>query len=73
MLNIVNVIRDGKGLAELQALTSSSRLREDCEMDSLDLAEFTVRVEKEFGIDVFADGLVETVGDVETKITDGRG
>jgi acyl carrier protein len=37
-------------------------------MDSLQLAVMTVKIEAEFGVDVFADGVVSTVGDVEEKI-----
>jgi acyl carrier protein len=35
----------------------------------LDLAELTVRIEKETGIDVFADGIVQTVGQVIKRIS----
>ncbi|HQK63499.1 MAG TPA: phosphopantetheine-binding protein, partial [Methanofastidiosum sp.] len=37
--------------------------------DSLDLAELTVKIEKETGIDVFADSFVNTVGEILEKIS----
>lgn len=73
---IINEVRLNKGLHALQAITASDRLREDIGFESLDLAELTVRIEEKFGVDVFADGLVSTVGEVEAKIArqtaDGR-
>jgi len=38
-------------------------------LDSLDLAELTVRLEEEFGVDVFEDGIVETVEEILTKLS----
>ena len=43
-------------------------LRKDLGFDSFDLAELTVLVEDEFGIDIFADGLVDTIQEVEAKL-----
>lgn len=68
LLPIVNEIRANKQLPALAALTPATRLREDIDFESLDLAELTVRVEERFGVDVFADGLVSTVGEVAAKI-----
>jgi acyl carrier protein len=71
LLSIVNVVRANKGLAALPAIQPETRLREDVGFESLDLAEFTVRIEEKFGVDVFADGLVATVGEVAEKIAKG--
>jgi acyl carrier protein len=65
---VINQIRANKGRPPLSQTPPSLRLREDCELDSLDLAELTVRIEDETGIDVFADGIVRTVGEVQAKI-----
>ena len=46
----------------------SMSLRKDLGLDSFDLAELTVLVEDEFGIDIFADGLVDTIQEVEAKL-----
>lgn len=46
----------------------SMSLRKDLGFDSFDLAELTVLVEDEFGIDIFADGLVDTIQEVEAKL-----
>jgi len=68
LLVIVNVVRDNKDLAPLAELKPEHDLRTDLGFDSLDLAELTVRIEKETGIDIFADSFVLTVGDVLTKL-----
>lgn len=68
LLDIINLIRSNKSLSPLDAISPETRLREDAEMDSLDLAEFTVRVESQFGKDVFADGIVNTIGEVMAKL-----
>jgi acyl carrier protein len=67
--DVVNMIRENKGLDLVQAVTPQTQLRDQLELDSLDLAEFTVRVEKETGVDVFADGIVQTVGEVLERIS----
>jgi acyl carrier protein len=65
----INDIVENKGLEGLRGMTESTLLRDDLGFDSLDLAELTVRVEKETGIDVFADGIVHTVGQVIKRIS----
>lgn len=71
LADVINEVRVNKRLPPLQNLTAASRLREDVGFESLDLAELTVRIEEAFGVDVFADGLVSTVGEIEEKIRQG--
>ena len=52
-----------------QNISAASLLRNDLGFDSLDLAELTVIIEEEYGVDIFEDGFVETVGDVLKKIS----
>lgn len=47
----------------------STSLRNEIGLDSLDLAELTVIIEEEYGVDIFEDGFVETVGDIMKKIS----
>lgn len=65
LLNIVNLIRSVKNQNEFKELNSDMDLRNDLGFSSLDLAEFTVRIEDEFDVDIFAGGLVNTIGDVQ--------
>jgi len=66
--SIINTIHKNRGRPEIEAICESSRFREDLGFDSLDLAELTVRIESEFDIDIFEDGIVSTVGEVLDKI-----
>ena len=68
LLAVVNEVRVNKGQPPLEALVASLSWREDIGFESLDLAELTVRIEEKFGVDVFADGIVSTVGEVMRKI-----
>jgi len=43
-------------------------LRNDIGFDSLDLAELTVRIEAEYDIDIFEDGIVNTVSEILEKL-----
>lgn len=64
----INRVRQHKHLPALAAVTAETRLREDAGLDSMDLAEFTVVLEMETGVDVFADSAVRTVGEVQMKL-----
>ena len=68
VLEIVNLIRASKNLPILDAVEEKTRLREDLDMTSFDMAELTVRIEDEYGIDIFEDGLVNTVGEIYAKL-----
>jgi acyl carrier protein len=68
LLEIINQVRSNKGHTPLPSITPETRLREDCNLDSLDLAELTVRIEEALGVDVFADGIVRTIGEILQKL-----
>jgi len=68
ILSIINNIREAKGLSSLDKLADDMKLREDLEFTSFDLAELTVKIEDEFDIDIFEDGLVSTVGEIFAKL-----
>ncbi len=68
LLHIVNQIRENKQRDPLDSINPDMKLRNDVGFDSLDLAELTVRIESEYGVDVFEEGIVETVGEILSKI-----
>lgn len=70
LLEIINGVRENKGLEALAELKAEDRLREDYGFTSFDLAELTVNVEDEFDVDIFEDGLVNTVGEIINKLED---
>ena len=68
LLKIINSIKKNKQDKPVECLTEEMRLREDLDLDSFDLAELTVKIEDEFDIDIFEDGLVLTVGEILNKL-----
>ena len=54
----------------LDALKDSDTLLFDMQLTSFDLAELTVKLEDEYGIDIFEDGLVNTVGEIYAKLSE---
>lgn len=52
----------------LEHLDPAWGLQADLGLDSLELAELTVRIEAHFGIDVFADSTPQNVGDLLKKL-----
>lgn len=68
ILEIINNIRANKEMAPVAELHAEDKLREDLGLTSFDLAELTVNIEDEFDIDIFEDGLVNTVGEIYTKL-----
>jgi acyl carrier protein len=72
LLAIINKMLENKGDPILQSLEDNLSLSGDLGFDSLDLAEFTAHVDAEFGIDVFEDGIVDTIREVLWSITNGR-
>ena len=68
VLAIINEIRAAKEMSALDAVSAEMKLREDLSLTSFDLAELTVKIEDEFDIDIFEDGLVNTVGEIFAKL-----
>lgn len=68
VLAIINEIRATKELSAVSSLNVNDNLRNDLDLTSFDFAELTVRIEDEFDIDIFKDGLVNTVGEVLAKL-----
>ncbi len=64
LLEIVNKVLEKKDMPSISEISPEQTLREDLNFDSLDLAELTVRIEDHFGVDIFANGIVRTVGDI---------
>ena len=68
VLAIINKIRASKELPEVEILKDTDNLRNDLDLTSFDLAELTVCIEDEFDIDIFEDGLVNTIGEVYARL-----
>jgi len=68
LLGLINEMFYEDNAESLKVVQPADRLREDLYFDSYRLAEFTVRVEQMFGIDIFEDGAPATVQDVAEKL-----
>lgn len=68
LLCIINTILENRGKKRVESITRETSLRDNLGFDSLDLAELTVRIEAEYDVDIFEDGVVATVGDIVDKI-----
>jgi len=68
LLKIVNTVLENRGKNKVESLNPEQNLRNDFGFDSLDLAELTVRIEAEFDVDIFKDGLIHTVGQINEKL-----
>ena len=69
LLEIINTVLENRGKTRVETISGDSHLRNNLGMDSLDLAELTVRIEVEYEVDIFEDGIVETIGDILKKLS----
>ena len=66
---IINDILEKKDDAStMNSLNDNMSLTNDIGLDSLDLAEMTVRLEDKYGIDVFEEDIVDEIGEVLEKL-----
>ena len=68
VLSIINDIRRSKNLNVLESLKETDNLRNDLNLTSFDLAELTVRIEDESGVDIFEEGIVNTIGEIYERL-----
>lgn len=68
LFDIIRTVLKNRGKKSDLEIKENSHLRNELGLDSLDLAELTVRIEAEFDVDVFEDGIVNTVEEIVRKI-----
>ena len=68
ILLIINDIRMAKGLSPINVLEEGTDLRKDLGFSSFDLAELTVRVAVELGIDFLMVGIVNPRAELYVKL-----
>jgi len=68
LFEIINTVLSNNNKPNINNLNIEMNLRDDIGFDSLDLAELTVRIESEFGIDIFEDSIVSTIGEIKEKL-----
>lgn len=68
LLNIINTVLANNDLSTIKELDAKVSLQNDLNMDSIILAELTVRIEDEFEIDIFENGMVHTIADIQSLL-----
>ncbi len=68
VIEILHIVIDNSSLDFKEDITPETHLRNDIGLDSIALAELAVRIEEEFDVDVFEEGLVNTVDEVLQRI-----
>ena len=53
LLSIINTVLENRGKTTVASINADTSLRNDLGLDSLDLAELTVRIESEYDVDIF--------------------
>ena len=69
LLDIINIILKNREKPTLDKISGETDLRTDLGFDSLDLAELTARIEAEYDVDIFEDGIVFKISDIWEKIS----
>ena len=52
----------------VKEINDSTMLTNDLGLDSFNLAQLTVEIESEFGVDIFENGVILTVGDIFNQL-----
>lgn len=71
ILEIVNEIMENKNGNKIDRFNGELSLVNDLDFDSFDLAELTVRIEDEFGVDIFEAGIIDKLNEVKSAILGG--
>lgn len=69
LLDIINIMLKNREKPTLDKISGETDLRTDLGFDSLDLAELTARIEAEYDVDIFEDGIVFKISDIWEKIS----
>ena len=61
---ILNLLEENDIKIQVDEINDSTSLTNDLGLDSFNLAQLTVMIESEFGIDIFENGVISNVGDI---------
>ena len=61
---IKNLITENDIEVSTEEINDSTSLTNDLGLDSFNLAQLTVEIESEFGVDIFENGVISSVGDI---------
>ena len=61
---IKNILTENDIEISVEEINDSTILTDDLGLDSFNLAQLTVEIESEFGVDIFENGVISSVGDI---------
>lgn len=70
LLEIINQVFDNNGMDNIKVLNDSDSLINDLGFDSFLLAELTVNIENDYGIDIFESSIIKTIIDIKLKLNE---
>lgn len=73
LLRIINDVQEFAERTTVVQWQPELSLRSDLGFDSLDLAELTVRIQDRWGVDVFKEGGVATLGELKDRVQNMAG
>jgi acyl carrier protein len=65
---INNILRENDLEMSVEEINDSTKLTDDLGLDSFNLAQLTVEIESEFGVDIFENGVISTVGEIFNQL-----
>ena len=65
---IKNILTENDIEISVEEINDSTILTDDLGLDSFNLAQLTVEIESEFGVDIFENGVILTVGDIFNQL-----
>lgn len=68
LLEIINEILEDKNLPLVESLNANMSLRKDLGFDSMDLAFLTAKLDEDYNVDIFDDGIVDTIDEILKKL-----
>jgi len=68
ILEIINEINFMTEKNVVEKLDGKTSLRKDLDFDSFDLAVLTAKIEDIYNIDIFEDGIIDTIEEIMKKI-----
>ena len=65
---IYEILRENDIEISVKEINESTLLTDDLGLDSFNLAQLTVEIESEYGVDIFENGVISTVGDIFNQL-----
>lgn len=65
---IKNLMFENQIEFDFKEINENTSLSDDFGLDSFNLAQLTVQIESEFGVDIFENGMISNLGDIYNQL-----